>query len=72
MNADNTIRFMMAQSGIPAAQASVRLGRSNSFISSTINRGTTPRVDTFAKICDVFGYDLQVVDRATGDVIDVD
>ncbi len=72
MKADNTIRFMMAQSGIPAAQASAMLGRANSFISTTINRGTSPRVDTFAKICEVFGYELQVVDKRTGDVISID
>ncbi len=72
MKPTDIIRFMSAQSGISISQAAISMGRARSFISTTVNRGTSPRVDTFAHICDVFGYKLQVVNKATGDVIEID
>ncbi len=72
MKPNDIIRFMSAQSGMSVSEASRRMGRVRSFISTVINRGSSPRIDTFASICKVFGYKVQVVDMTTGDVIDVD
>ncbi len=72
MKAPEAIRFMIAQSGKTAVQASKEMERSPSFITSTLTKRTSPRVETFALMCDVFGYELQIVDKTTGDVINID
>ncbi len=66
------IQFMHDKSGVSWRRASSNIDRSPTFVSSIVNRGSCPRVDTFAIVCKAFGYKVQIVNELTGDVINID
>lgn len=72
MNANEVLRFLTGDSPISMRVASARMGRSKTFLATTRQRGTAPRIDTMAAIADVYGYDLLLRNRADGDEVIID
>ncbi len=72
MNPTDIIRHMIKETGKTAVQASADMDRGTTFITSTLNRRSSPRIDTFASICEVFGYKVKVINPSTGDIVEVD
>lgn len=66
------IRDMLAREGVTARDVSRRMGRHDAYLSVTLNRGSVPRTDTFAKMADALGYDLVVVNRDDGHEMRID
>lgn len=72
MDATSAIRQMLATSGLSARAASTALGREISFLPTIFKRNSSPRVDTFAAIADVCGYDLILMPRDGAGFIVID
>lgn len=52
------MRWMMGASGVGPSDLSRRLGHSRSYITASIAQGSTPRLDTFARIAHACGCRL--------------
>ena len=63
MDANEAIRLMIKASGKSGRQVAREIGRSESFISSSLAQGLCPRADTLARIADACGYDLVAVPK---------
>lgn len=69
MDAADILRHMVAKSGKSYRQIAREIGRSDSFVSATIAQGSRPRMDTFASIAEVCGY--QVVLKSKEEQLDL-
>ena len=58
MDAPEILRHMVEKSGKTYRQIAREIGRSESFVSTTIAHGACPRLDTFAAIAGTCGYQL--------------
>jgi transcriptional regulator with XRE-family HTH domain len=56
MSPIEAIRQMMRAANISASDLSRRIGKSRAYISSTVAHGSTPKVDTLARIAHECGY----------------
>lgn len=61
MNASDAMRKMIETSGKSGRQVAREIGRSDSFVSSTLAQGVCPRADTLAKVANACGYELVIV-----------
>lgn len=61
MNASDAMRMMIKTSGKSGRQVAREIGRSDSFVSSTLAQGVCPRADTLAKVAHACGYELVAV-----------
>ncbi|MDO4796544.1 MAG: hypothetical protein Q4A01_00825 [Coriobacteriales bacterium] len=61
MNPSDAMRAMIEASGKSGRQVAREIGRSDSFVSSTLAQGVCPRADTLAKVAHVCGYQLVAV-----------
>ncbi len=52
---------------ISRQSASKKLGLSQNYISNTTSRGSSPRIDVYARILNAFGWELRAVKRGTAD-----
>ena len=63
MDAHNAMRVMIEASGKSGRQVAREIGRSASFISSSLAQGVCPRADTLARVARACGYELVLVPR---------
>ena len=66
------IREMGARSGVTLADASRSMGRDRTYLNAALSRGSVPRADTLAEICDAMGYELQAVPKGGGEPIRIE
>ena len=64
MNASDAMRRMIETSGKSGRQVAREIGRSDSFVSSTLAQGVCPRADTLARIAEVCGYEIVILPAA--------
>jgi ribosome-binding protein aMBF1 (putative translation factor) len=67
VDANDAIRMMIETSGKSGRQVAREIGRSESFISSSLAQDVCPRTDTLARIARACGYELVVVPRHNTD-----
>lgn len=72
MNAKEVFRHVVDNSGLSRAGLARSMGRTTSYFTNVLSRGSVPKLDTFAEIADVSGYDLLVRHRQSGEEILVD
>ncbi len=58
MGAGDAIRKMMEVSGMTAVDLSRAIGRSDTYVSTTLSKGSVPRVDTLAAMAEAMGFEL--------------
>lgn len=58
MHARDAVRWLVADSGKTARSVSYEMGRTANFVTNTIQRSSAPRLDTFAHLAEVCGYEL--------------
>ncbi|MBR3159227.1 MAG: hypothetical protein IKF14_09020 [Atopobiaceae bacterium] len=58
MKAKDAVSEVVALSGKSAITVSREMGRADTFISMTISRKSVPKLDTFAELAAVCGYEL--------------
>lgn len=67
MDANEAMRLIIESSGKSGRQVAREIGRSESFISSTLSQGVCPRADTLARVAHACGYELVLVPKPEGD-----
>ena len=67
MNPSEAMRHMIETSGKSGRQVAREIGRSDTFISASLAQGVCPRMDTFARVAHVCGYEVIVVPTGTVD-----
>lgn len=67
MNPSEAMRRMIETSGKSGRQVAREIGRSDTFISASLAQGVCPRMDTFARVAHVCGYEVIVVPTGTAD-----
>lgn len=72
VNPMQALRMAVNSSGRSQRAISETAGRQASFLSMTLSRGSTLRVDTYASIAHACGYSLQLVPNDGGDPIVID
>jgi hypothetical protein len=72
MKFHDVLTAVISRSGIPKMTLSSLMGKSYTFINTTLGRKSVPKTDTFALIADVCGFDLLVRQRSTGDEMLID
>lgn len=60
MEAREIIQWMMSESGMSGVALSHAIGRSPNYMSATLSKGSTPQIDTFAKIAHAMGYEVVI------------
>ena len=63
MNANDAMRAMIEASGKSGRQVAREIGRSESFVSSTLAQGVCPRADTLARVAEACGYKIIAVPK---------
>jgi transcriptional regulator with XRE-family HTH domain len=71
MTSLDAVREMLGASGLSPYRVAVVLGRTPSYISGMLRRGSCPSADLLAKIADACGYSLQLVPREGGDTLTI-
>ena len=69
MDASEAMRLIIEASGKTGRQVAREIGRSESFISSSLAQGVCPRADTLARIAHACGYELAIIPRNEADRI---
>ena len=81
MNANDAMRAMIETSGKSGRQVAREIGRSESFVSSTLAQGVCPRADTLTRVAEACGYRIVIlpkdvarnlVDEPNGMVVEYD
>ena len=72
MQADKVLRAIIRKSGLSVDGASLKIGKSKSYLSVTFARGSIPKLDTMADACSRLGWDLIARDRSDGFEIRID
>lgn len=72
MQALKALNTVVSQSGVSKTELARKLGRGVNYISNYSVKGNIPRIDTFAAIADVSGFDLIVRRRSNGREIIID
>ena len=72
MDTLQAVREMLAASGLTPYAAAVGMGRTPTYISGMLRRGSVPSADLLAKIAGACGYRLQLVPDDGGDVLTID
>ena len=69
MDFGKVIREMMKESGISAAALSRALGKSNTFVATTLSKRSTPRMDTFVLMAEAMGYEVVVRKKKKAEIV---
>lgn len=70
MNTVDAIKHMLDSSGQTAYNASIAIGRRNSYVYNTLNRGSDMTAYMLARVASVCGYSLVLEGRGEKIVID--
>ena len=71
MQVNTCIRELVSSRAISARQVSADLGKSPTYVQMLGAPTRSPALATVADIADVLGYDVAIVDRATGEIVAV-
>ena len=63
MDTLQAVRAMLDASGTTAYRAALRLGRSSTYVSGMLNRGSVPSADMLARIAAACGYEMLLVPK---------
>lgn len=66
------VRLMLDRSGATSYRVAVDMGRSPTYVSSMLRRGSCPSADLLAKMAHICGYRLDLVPYDGSDVIHID
>ena len=69
MDAKEALRLIIEESDKSGRQVAREIGRSESFISSSLAQGVCPRADTLARVAHACGYELAIVTRSEAERI---
>lgn len=69
MTVPEVLRSMFGRGKFSTSRTSIAMGRSRSFISTYVKNGFTMKVDTFAEMCDVLGFEIVMRNKATGEEV---
>ena len=58
MGVGEAIRRMMEVSGMNAVEVSRAIGRSDTYVSTTLSKGSIPQVNTLAAMAEAMGFEL--------------
>jgi DNA-binding phage protein len=58
MDARSAVAHVVSKSGKTARAVSIEMGLTKNFITNTVARRSAPRLDTFARIAKVCGYEV--------------
>lgn len=72
MDSKDVLRFLTEDSSLSMREASKRMGRSATYLSTARQLGVVPSLTVMAEIADVYDYDLLLRNRFCGDEIVVD
>ena len=72
MDTTQAIRQIINASGKSIRQAAGDMGKSPTYLSSFLTRGSIPKADTLATLANVCEYDLCLISRETGETIRID
>lgn len=67
MDATEAMRTIIEASGKSGRQVAREIGRSDSFVSSSLAQGVCPRADTLAHVAHACGYELALIPRREAD-----
>ncbi len=67
MNASEAMRLIIEASGKSGRQVAREIGRSESFVSSSLAQGVCPRADTLARVARACGYELVLIPKPRAD-----
>ena len=74
MDVNEAIKLMLAETGTSQKQLAYELGggetSTNSKVSGLLRSGV--KVNTFARIADILGYDVMIVKRGGGNTVRID
>ena len=63
VDASEAMRLIIEASGKSGRQVAREIGRSESFISSSLAQGVCPRADTLARVARACGYELVLIPK---------
>jgi len=66
------VQHVISHSGKPAVAVSREMGMSQNYVTNIITRGSIPRLDTFARICEACGYEVVLQGHGERVVLDVE
>jgi hypothetical protein len=72
MRAEEAVAHVVTHSGKTGADVSREMGRVSTFVATTIGRGTIPKLDTFARIAGVCGYEVVLKGHGEEVVVEYD
>ena len=64
MDAIEAMRLIIEASGKSGRQVAREIGRSDSFVSSSLAQGVCPRADTLAHVAHACGYELALIPKS--------
>lgn len=64
VDATEAMRAIIEGSGKSGRQVAREIGRSDSFVSSSLAQGVCPRADTLARVARACGYELALIPRS--------
>lgn len=67
VDANSAMRLIIEASGKSGRQVAREIGRSGSFISSSLAQGACPRADTHARVARACGYELVLIPKPEAD-----
>ena len=59
-SAQNIVKYLVERSKIPMARISRDMGRSDTFLSTTISKNSILRLDTFLKLCEATEWKVKI------------
>jgi len=71
MESLEALRLMLDRSGTTAYRVAVDMGRSPSYVSSMLRRGSVPSADLLARMAAACGYSLRLVPLDGGEEINI-
>jgi len=72
MRAEDTLQFVIDDSGKSMYAISLDMGKSKLYIAQAVHRQRIPTLRTFAEICEATGHELIVRNKETGREIVID
>lgn len=66
MNANDVMREILCREHLSAEKASIRMGRSKTYVNKLLSTKTDPKSETLAEFCEAMGYELIARSREDG------
>lgn len=69
MQVDRILRYIMDNTGKSMRAISIDMGKADTWAKNSARPGRVPQLDTVARVADLAGLDVALVDRKTGEVV---